>query len=94
MEELKLVKEPKYGKVGILGESTTVGHVWLQHQEVKFARDAEFVSMYPLEGGAMVCDLNEIEHLGAPSDKDLDQVLCRNGGFNPAAETIEKMMEK
>lgn len=94
MAELKLVRETNYGRVGILGKPEEVGYAWLQCQEIPFDDDAVFMSMYPLEGGMMIVDSNKVQHLGAPSEEQMDEILCRKEGFNPAAETIKKMMEE
>jgi len=95
MKTLQLVKEAKYGRVGILGEKTTVTPCWLFMQEIPFDDNAVFIELYPITGGAMVVDKNKLEYLGTPSKEELKQVLGEGKyGYNPAAETIKKMMEK
>lgn len=93
-KELKLVKEPKYGTIGILGGATDVSYSWLKGQKIPFNDDAIFVEMYPISGGAMIIDSNTAVDVGVPSSEQMDKVLGIKGfPFNPAADTVRALYE-
>ncbi len=91
--KLQLVKDYKHGYVCILGSPTTVTDEWLALQRIPFEADAEFVSAYPIDGGAVVIDATRMERLGEPSWDQLQEVLgAGKHPFNPAADTIIEML--
>lgn len=84
----------KNNELGVLGEPTTVTQLYLDIQTIPFKQNARFYSFYPISGGAMVVDLNEVEERDPPTLAQLDRLLGRNGyGFNPAAKTIGLILE-
>ena len=61
---MTLIKD-RYGRIGWLGQPTThQGQDWLDAQDKPFARDAVFHSAYPLSGGSVIVDVNDVEVLG------------------------------
>lgn len=69
---LKIIK-CKYGYESVLAGPTTVTHDWLSLQTVPFADDAIFHIAYPLTGGSVVVDLNNIAVLRWMTPEDLHQ---------------------
>ena len=88
---LQIVECLQYNYTGVLGEPTTVTDGWLSIQSKPYARDAVFYSMYPLEGGACIVDINNIKYLGEPSEKQYEQLKNGELCFS-ATNTILKLM--
>jgi len=86
---MKLIKDSQ-NRICLLGEATSVTEEWLGLQTIPFNQGAVFHSAYPVTGGAVVVDVNDVTNLGEASTEMIDDA-CTGYGFNPAADTIRKL---